>query len=249
VSFIVGLYVREGLVLASDSRTTYNDVHQVDNVNHHHIAVGMSDSAYKTFVTKNDVGISTYGTSLINGAPIGGLIRDFVDDELAPDTPVDEVAKLIQQYFKTNFEQPLYTGFLVAGYKGKGKEREQQLWDVWVPADAPIRQNDPSQQGLSWRGETDVVTRLIQPTYIKNNQSGEFNPLPYYQIQWAFFTLQDAVDFAVYAIESTIELMRFQPRPRTVGGPVDVLAITPEGARWVHRKELGVSRDFYNPFD
>jgi hypothetical protein len=43
--------------------------------------------------------------------------------------------------------------------------------------------------------------------------------------------------------------MRFQPRPRTVGGPVDVLAITPEGARWVHRKELGVSRDFYNPFD
>jgi fructose-1,6-bisphosphatase/sedoheptulose 1,7-bisphosphatase-like protein len=102
---------------------------------------------------------------------------------------------------------------------------------------------------VSWRGETDVVTRLIQPVYYKGEGENDFKPMPYYQIEWGFFTLQDAVDFAVYAVESTIELMRFQPRPQTVGGRVDVLAITPDGARWVHKKELGVSRDFYNPFD
>ncbi len=249
MSFIVAIYVREGLVLASDSRTTLNQVYQVDNVNHHHIAVGISDTAYKTFVTAGNVGISTYGTSIINGAPIAGLISDFIEERTDAATTPEEVANLIHQHFKTNFEQPLHTGFLIAGYKGKGNEREQQLWDIWVPAEAPLRQNDPAQQGLSWRGETDVLTRLIQPTLMKNNQTGEYNPLPYFQIEWGFFSLQDAIDFAVYAIESTIELMRFQPRTQTVGGPVDVLVITPEGAKWVHRKKLGVSRDFYNPFD
>ncbi len=51
--------------------------------------------------------------------------------------------------------------------------------------------------------------------------------------------IQDAIDFSIYAIKTTIDTMRFQARPKTVGGPIDVLLITPEGARWIRRKELG----------
>jgi len=32
--------------------------------------------------------------------------------------------------------------------------------------------------------------------------------------------------------------MRFQARPKNVGGPIDVLLLTPEEARWIQRKEL-----------
>jgi len=32
--------------------------------------------------------------------------------------------------------------------------------------------------------------------------------------------------------------MRFQARPKNVGGPIDVLTLTPEGVKWIQRKEL-----------
>jgi hypothetical protein len=32
--------------------------------------------------------------------------------------------------------------------------------------------------------------------------------------------------------------MRFQARPKNVGGPIDVLLLTPEKAIWIQRKEL-----------
>lgn len=52
------------------------------------------------------------------------------------------------------------------------------------------------------------------------------------------FTLQDAVDFATYAIRITADAMRFQLREQTVGGPIDVLIIKPQKAFWLRRKEL-----------
>jgi hypothetical protein len=39
--------------------------------------------------------------------------------------------------------------------------------------------------------------------------------------------------------------MRFQPRPRTVGGEVELMVITPEGSRWINKKKLRVSGDHY----
>jgi hypothetical protein len=50
--------------------------------------------------------------------------------------------------------------------------------------------------------------------------------------------LQDAIDFAIYAVKTTRDTMRFQTRFKTVGGPVDVLVIKPEKAFLVQRKEL-----------
>jgi hypothetical protein len=70
---------------------------------------------------------------------------------------------------------------------------------------------------------------------------GELKPLPSYTIPWQFFTLQDGVDFAVYALRTTIDSLRFQPRPKTVGGPIDVLVLKPDQAFWVQRKQLRVS--------
>lgn len=51
-------------------------------------------------------------------------------------------------------------------------------------------------------------------------------------------TLQDAIDFSIYAIRTTIDTMRFQARPKTVGGPIDVLLISPEEAKFIQKKEL-----------
>jgi len=50
--------------------------------------------------------------------------------------------------------------------------------------------------------------------------------------------LQDAIDFSIFAIRTTIDTIRFQPRPKTVGGPIDVLVIKPEETIWVQHKAL-----------
>jgi hypothetical protein len=98
--------------------------------------------------------------------------------------------------------------------------------------------NPPGQQGASWGGEVDVLTRLIQPVAEVNQQGEVVTRLPSHPIPWNFFTLQDAIDFAIFAIGSTINAMRFELRPKTVGGPIDVLIIKPTGAFWAQRKEL-----------
>jgi len=85
------------------------------------------------------------------------------------------------------------------------------------------------------------LARLILPVAQIDQKGAVTNTFPHFGIPFKFFTLQDAIDFAVFAVRSTIEAIRLQPRPKTVGGPIDVLVIKPENAFWVQRKELSVS--------
>lgn len=57
-------------------------------------------------------------------------------------------------------------------------------------------------------------------------------------IAWDLMSLQDAIHFAKYAIETTIQTMQFQSVAKTVGGPIDILTITPNGAKWIKHKKL-----------
>lgn len=61
---------------------------------------------------------------------------------------------------------------------------------------------------------------------------------PELDIAWNLMTLQDGIDFAEYAIKTTIDTMKFQIASKTVGGPIDILVIKPNGAQWIQRKEL-----------
>jgi hypothetical protein len=100
------------------------------------------------------------------------------------------------------------------------------------------RLNPPGKPGASWGGEADILARLVQPVAILGQQGEVGQPLPNFPIPWQFFTLQDAIDFCIFAVRSTIDAIRFQPRPKTVGGPIDVLVIKPDKSFWVQRKEL-----------
>ncbi len=51
-------------------------------------------------------------------------------------------------------------------------------------------------------------------------------------------TLQDAIDFSIFSISTTTNTMRFQARAKTVGGPIDVLLVTPNHIKWIQRKEF-----------
>lgn len=241
MSFVIAVYVREGIVLASDSRLTLNQTtadpqgQQIQQ-----LSVGMTDSTYKTFLTLNGIGISTYGDADIQGVPISGYIETFIRENVTPKTAVDEVPQRLIDHF-SSFPTIPDTGFLVAGYKtAEDNKLDQQVWRVIVANSTIERVNElVSPQGASWGGETDVLGRILGQVFILD-QTNSFSPVASYGIPYQFFTLQDAIDFAVYAIRATIDTIHFQQRPKTVGGPVDVLVIKPDDAFWVQRKELRV---------
>jgi hypothetical protein len=233
MSFIITLYVREGIVMASDSRMTLNTASQGQGPQQVvQVAVGQSDTVYKTFRALDRFGISTYGAADIKGVPIAGFIQSFVR-ELDEKSEVDHVPARLLDHFKA-LSGPPATWFHVAGYKGE----EQHLWLVDIAADKAERLNPPDVQGASWGGESDTLSRLIQPVGELDEQGTLKQALPYHQIPWGFFTLQDAIDFARYAVQATIDSIRFKPRAKTVGGPVDILVVRPNEAIWVQRKEL-----------
>jgi hypothetical protein len=238
MSFIITLYVREGIVMASDSRLSLNAQQQTPQGQILNLSVGQSDSNYKTFLTKMKVGISTCGAADIQGVPIAGYIESFINDIAEPKKmEVDQVADGILKHFRTFQPIPDAT-FHVAGYKPINAVPQQQIWTVFVAKNQRQMVNPPGQQGASWGGEGDILARLIQPA-AQIDQSGNFvSKFPVHQIPWGFFTLQDAIDFGVFAVRSTIDAIRFQPRPKTVGGPIDVLVIKPTEAFWIQRKAL-----------
>lgn len=237
MSLIVVVYVREGIVMASDSRLTLNTRESVGPNQTNLLAVGQTDSVHKTFLTSKRVGISTYGDADIDGVPISGYVESFINDHLkSEDDVVDMVPHQILEYFGKLPKTP-NSHFLVAGYKLVGKLHEQQVWEVNLAAKSAKQTNPPGNQGARWGGEIDVLSRLLQPVGTQDASKG-FQPFPHWQMPWGFFTLQDAIDVAEFAIRVTSDVIRFLPRPKTVGGPIDILVIKPTSADWIQRKSL-----------
>jgi len=237
MSFIITLYVREGIVMASDSRLALNKTQQQGEHTVLHVSVGLSDSNYKTFLAPGDIGIATFGEAAIQGVPIAGFVESFINERLrGKSLSVHDAAKALLDYF-CQLPGPPDTGFHVAGYETRDGKRAAQVWRVLVRSGQAVQVNAKDIQGAAWDGEGDIVHRLINPAWIKDH-AGNYQPLPVFDIPWQFFTLQEAIDFATFAIRATTDAIRFQARPKTVGGPIDVLVVKPDRAFWVQRKEL-----------
>lgn len=242
MSLVVTVYVQEGIVMAADSRLTLTSHEEQGDKTVVNLAVGQSDSNYKLFLAPHGVGISTCGDADIKGVPIAGYVDSFVAAKLKnKPTSIEQVAKAVLDHFEA-FDPVPSCQFHVAGYSRGTSHVEQEVWQVNVAAKQVSRLNPPGQQGASWGGEGDILARLIVPVARIDADDKVLEKLPSHQIPWQFFTLQDAIDFAVFAVRSTSDAIRFQPRPKTVGGPIDVLVIKPSGAVWVQRKELRVDR-------
>lgn len=235
MSFIITVYTNEGIVMASDSRTTYTTtLTKPDGTVEKKIGVQITDTTYKTFMCNKRIGLSTCGTSSINSMPIAGFIEDFIANKVSDDSSVEDVAQGLVDYFSA-FSPVPNTNFIVAGYNND--DLIQHISRVYVAPKTIIPTKDPSNPGVLWDGETDIFKRLIKNVALKNDD-GTYRDLDTYSTGYNFFTLQDAIDYAVYAVDVTIKTMFFQDRVKTVGGPIDILAIKPSGAFWVQRKEL-----------
>ena len=246
MSFIVTVHVNEGIVMASDSRISIpsrkilndgsdgNPVVIKESLDH------FSDTAYKTFLMEKNIGISFCGNATINNAPIAGYIETFIRENKG--SSIIELPVKIRDYFHA-LEPNKNTTFFIAGYELSDAATKQKVYRVntKVEEGTGISECDTSISNAVWDGQRDVASRLFTDLYIKAaDEKGKevYTEHAKYDLALQHWTLQDAIEFAEFTISATINSMRFQKRPKSVGGPIDILVLKPEESFWVKRKEL-----------
>ena len=242
MSFVIAVYVPEGIVMASDSRQSVTVEGKAPEGKSFKVETVNSDAITKTFLLEgHGIGVSNFGQDMLGGVPIASRIKRFMEEGLTPDDNVETVPRKLVDYFRESFPD-VDVGFHVTGYKKEDKVSVPHVYSCHVSRNAVERRNlkpDGSlSYGAAWSGQTDILTSILIPVVVKDDKGNDKairSPAP---IIWDAMALQDAIDFAIYAIRTTIDTMRFQARPKNVGGPIDVLLLTPEEARWIQRKEL-----------
>jgi hypothetical protein len=226
--------VPEAIVMASDSRQTVTLKNHAETVN--------SDFAYKTFLLpRQQVGVSTFGQAALGGVSVQSQVERFAEEVVEEADDVEAVAQKLIRHLHERYPD-VDTGFYVAGFKREGRASVPHVYYCHVARSEVSRKNLISQTGettygASWGGQADVITRLLKAKQVMGVE-GQLQEISTARVNWHLLNVQDAIDFAIYAVRTTIDTMRFEARPKNVGGPIDVLLLTPAGARWIQRKEL-----------
>lgn len=256
MTIVVGVATSEGLVLGTDSRTTY------DMGDHHRIA---SDYAQKLFTVGN-MGIATYGYAFIGDDTIAGLMDQFAAQVGDDGKDVHHFAEALCTFFskrmQAQFEKEKRTwdpdtedwplGFLVAGYDHEGIGH---IKGVNIPSEEIDPENHAvtTGGGTMWRGQTDVIGRLVKGIdhprlSLLGAEIGEDLGKGLHRLEYQLLspiTIQDGIDWVAFLVRTTIDMQRFSDgtidQPRAIpgcGGALQLLAIERSGPTWVSRLTL-----------
>lgn len=238
MSLIVTLYVPEGMIIAGDSRLTLSWTNKTAGADQLHM-ISASDSNTKIFCINQRFGIGTFGAADIKGVPIAGFINQFVEEKMNERTTIDQLPQLLLDFFGMKYDYPA-AHFHTIGYSNEDGISVPHAYVVNIAARQISRVNAMNQEiryGAVWGGETEVLSRLLSTIRIFNGK--DWIDIPTTPVPWNFMALQDGIDFAQYAIRTTIDTIRFQQKEKTVGGPIDILVIRPnEAPQWISKKVL-----------
>lgn len=242
MSLVITVYVPEGIIMASDSRQSITIAGKRPDGEDFKAETVNSDAVMKTFLLEEQqVGVSNFGQDLLEGVPMASHIKRLIEEELVAADDVTNIAKKLVGHFRRSFPEA-DAGFHVAGYKKEGKMSVPYVYHCHVGRNVVERRNAKPNgsilYGATWSGQIDIITSIVNPVVVKAGKAKDRvirAPAP---IIWDAMTLQDAIDFSTYAIRTTIDTMRFQARPKNVGGAIDVLLVTADSKpRWIQKKE------------
>lgn len=179
------------------------------------------------------------------------------------DYAIEEIARYLKQFvfdelytpaFQQTAHQKPDLGFIVAGYSSHAPMADEfkiEMRGGNLDGPTPLRTRD--QIGMTWGGNPEAVNRLLAgvsgglPVVLQN-----LFKIPSAQLPQVMATiqqnlqlplvlpampLQDAIDLADFLVDLTIKFSRFMPGAPTVGGPIEIAAISKhEGFRWIKRK-------------
>jgi hypothetical protein len=172
---------------------------------------------------------------------------------------VEEVALKVKAYFEeqiaANPNQLPTGGFLLAGYSTGNGIAESWLLNINNGVVAmPVKQvgPTPSDPYMFYEGQGEAIERLVfgMAPFLPAALAAKGVPvaeLPSWldMIRQASaagllssaMPIQDAIDLADFLATVSAQFSRYTPGPQTIGGPIDIAAITKhEGFKWVRRK-------------
>src|SRR4030042_5417267 len=104
MSFVIAVYVPEGIVMASDSRQSVNIEGKNPEGKSFKVETVNSDAITKTFLLdKHQVGISNFGQDLLGGVPITSRIKRFIEEELTQKDNIETIPRKLVDYFRKSF--------------------------------------------------------------------------------------------------------------------------------------------------
>jgi hypothetical protein len=170
-------------------------------------------------------------------------LREYVFDEL-----------YVEAYKNTPVQQQPEVGFIVAGYSPDQPMADEFQIDIKQgQCVGPRKLREQHQSGVTWAGDTEALNRMVngcsqlflaqlsQQFHIEipvlQNATASFQQQTPVQFVLPQMPLQDAIDVAEFFVEMTIKFHHHKIGPPTVGGPIELAAISKhEGFRWVRRK-------------
>jgi hypothetical protein len=184
--------------------------------------------------------------------------------KLAPnDYSIRQVADKLRQFIYDEHYRPRFNastgnpeiGFVVAGYSSNAANAEEFRIDIQQNGECsgPSSVRLQGECGIAWSGQPEALNRLILgvstkvPMLLKSELQLDDERLrslmqamvPKLQAPLISpaMPLQDAIDLAEFLAEVAVQWSRFMPGAQSVGGPVEVAAISKhEGFRWIKRK-------------
>lgn len=164
---------------------------------------------------------------------------------------------LFEQRFREEYggkeQQPGMLRYWVGGYSSNSPLAE--LWDINIKGgecSGPTFLRNQADVGVNWGGDPEAVSRLVlgyseslpaallEVGATADTLTGIVDVIRNHaqvNLVWNAMPIQDAIDLADFLVGAAISFARFRPGAETVGGPVEIAAITKhEHFRWVKRK-------------
>jgi hypothetical protein len=110
----------------------------------------------------------------------------------------------------------------VCGYNLEDKIPFPEFWYVNIEANIVTNVTEKQQYGISFCGANEYFSQYISLINEKIR----------------YYSLQDAIDVSLFAIEMSIKLERFIDMDEHIVPPIDLLVIKPTGVEWVQQKTL-----------
>ncbi|MFB9262282.1 hypothetical protein ACFFWD_03720 [Bradyrhizobium erythrophlei] len=267
MTVIVTVKINDGIVLACDSATTFsNDAGvPIKIYNSANKAFNLVKGLPIGGLTCGAGGIGSASISTITKdlrRRLSGQEESHLEWKLPPDYTMKLVAEHVRQFlFEELFKQE-YGGeppegfslaYKVCGYSAGAALPE--LWDVRIvdgTCGPPSLLRDQADCGTNWDGELDALSRLLLGVGVKFRELLIEEGVPEEEaneavqkvqnklgapVVLAAMPVQDAIELAKFMVQTTIGFMRFNLGAETVGGPIEIAAITKhEGFKWISRK-------------
>ena len=266
MTICVSVKTRQGLVLGTDSMSTITAL--VDG--QIRVVKTYRNARKLTQIGQLPVGVFTYGVGNIGQRSLYGLITEFCR-QLPDEKAVPDIAKNLSAFIEPEYQKHFGSGsdehklgLYVAGYSPASALPEE--WSFEFPDAAqpkPVQSEDSFD--VNWRAITIPFMRLHQGFDIRFyamladkmlklgisekamksifslfKETIEDIPLTP-SIHFASMPIQDAINFAVYVLQTTIGYTTFESVTPSCGGPLQIAVITEDrGFVWVREPQYRI---------